>query len=573
MKAMILAAGFGTRLLPQTKYLPKPLFPVAGHPVLDLTIHKLINAGCKEIVINTHYLADQINSFLKKQSYSIPIKTIYEPSILGTGGAIRNAMNFLNNKPIIVINSDIITDIDLSAVYNFHLIHKHPVTLVIHNYAEFNDVAIKNGCVIGFNKPIQSNDIKIQAFTGIQVIDPIVLSFIPEGKFYSIIDTYKQMIAEDYIIKAYRVRNIYWQDIGSLAGFYEASYRILTKKAFETAYPEYNINKIRKSFLKGDGSDRLWYRLIGEYELPNSEPEIQNSESETQSSTIIMVNQGIKPILNQTCEVDSFIKIGAHLFKKGIPVPEIYCYDAFSGMVFMKDLGDMHLQSIIRNNKSKNEILKNYKSIINLLIDFSIKGADDFDLSWTYQTAFYDRDMILEKESRYFVESFLNGYLNLSIEFKDLKEEFTNLAETALENSITGLMHRDFQSRNIMFYKNKFYFIDFQGARMGPIQYDLASLLIDPYVELSHKIQENLLTYCMDKLSSLIKIDKNKFQVGYKYCSLHRNLQILGAFSYLSMVKGKKYFKNYIPNAIKSLRYLMNQITCPKLQEIINKLN
>ena len=89
MKALILAAGLGTRLRPFTDHTPKPLFTVSGRALLDITIAKLIEAGCTAVMINTHHLHDQIERFVARQIYAIPVQTRYEPRILGTGGASK----------------------------------------------------------------------------------------------------------------------------------------------------------------------------------------------------------------------------------------------------------------------------------------------------------------------------------------------------------------------------------------------------------------------------------------------------------------------------------------------------
>ena len=96
---MILAAGMGTRLLPYSEKTPKPLFPVAGRPLLDITIRALERAGSTAVIINTHYLNQKIDSFIKKNKYGIPVYTRHEPVILGTGGSIKNAIDFLKELP------------------------------------------------------------------------------------------------------------------------------------------------------------------------------------------------------------------------------------------------------------------------------------------------------------------------------------------------------------------------------------------------------------------------------------------------------------------------------------------
>ena len=125
-------------------------------------------------------------------------------------------------------------------------------------------------------------------------------------------------------------------------------------------------------------------------------------------------------------------------------------------------------------------------------------------------------------------------------------------------NPVMGLMHRDLQSRNIMRNNNRFYLIDFQGARLGPLQYDLASLLIDPYVELPQATQSRLLDYSIDIVGQRTGIAGDKFRDCFRYCCLTRNLQMLGAFGYLTRVMQKTQFERYIPAAVKNLATLLS---------------
>jgi aminoglycoside/choline kinase family phosphotransferase len=117
-----------------------------------------------------------------------------------------------------------------------------------------------------------------------------------------------------------------------------------------------------------------------------------------------------------------------------------------------------------------------------------------------------------------------------------------------------GFMHRDFQSRNIMVRDGCFYLIDFQGGRLGPPHYDLASLLIDPYVDLPPDLREALLDYFAARLSALGSIPPAEIRHAYRYCALSRNLQILGAYGFLTRRKGKPFFARYIPAAVRSLQ-------------------
>jgi aminoglycoside/choline kinase family phosphotransferase len=183
----------------------------------------------------------------------------------------------------------------------------------------------------------------------------------------------------------------------------------------------------------------------------------------------------------------------------------------------------------------------------------SLEGIKGFNPAWAYQGRAYDRDLILEKECRYFVNAFLQGYLDLTPAFETLRPEFEHLASEALQRALVGLMHRDLQSRNIMLAGNRFFLIDFQAARSGPLQYDLASLLIDPYVELPETLQADLLDHALERVVNRCHADPEDFRLGYRYCALARNLQVLGAFGFLSRVRGKTFFEPYIAPAVRSL--------------------
>ena len=578
---MILAAGLGTRLLPFTKNTPKALFTVSQRPLLDIMIRSLIRAGCESIIINTHHLSQKIESFLAEQSYTIPVITRYEPLLLGTGGAIKNVADFWDDRPFLVVNSDITTDIDMEKVYRYHLAHHQPATMVLHDEPQINSVWVgKDDSVISFDDRKTIAGFKAEkrlTFTGIQVLDPEILSFIPKNTFFSIIDAHRKLMLAGRKIKVYYSKHNYWKDIGTPERYKEAVYEVMAPQGFKKTGSGHRVHDIRRVCLKGDGSDRIWYRLTAESGSGkgigvNSQ---ETTEKVTADRSLVMVDHGIK-IQSTATEIDAFVAIGRHLHNKAIPVPEIYLYDTFSGWVVMEDLGDLNLQEIVKKTGSLSQILHYYQSVIDLLVKMSITAAKGFDPSWTYQTACYDKDLILEKECRYFVDFFLREYLGLDPNFEDLKKEFISLADKALEFSVNGFMHRDMQSRNIMIKNKNYYFIDFQGGRIGPIQYDLASLLIDPYVALPFPLKVQLLNYCIDRLSAFTRFKKNTFKTCFKFCSITRNLQILGAFGYLSRIKQKSYFAKYIPTALTTLKQnlmTLEGVEFPKLKGIVEKIS
>jgi aminoglycoside/choline kinase family phosphotransferase/dTDP-glucose pyrophosphorylase len=555
MKALILAAGLGTRLRPYTNHTPKPLFSIQGRPLLDMAISKLIAAGCKAAVINTHHLHARIEAHIARQTYPIPIQTRYEPVILGTGGAIKNVADFWDHRPFMVVNADIVTTIDFRQVYDFHCRHSHPATLVLADDPEFNSVAFDAaGFVTGFRK--RSDAAAALTFTGIQVLDPEILDFIPDEMPSSSIDAYTRMISEGKKIKTFISEKSYWKDIGNAKRYKSAVFETMAPAVFRQVFPDIPIGPISREHLKGDGSDRQWYRLnMGR-------------------KSMILVDHGIRNT-DGVNEADAFVSIGRHLYDRGLPVAQIYDGDTFAGYAFIEDLGNLDLQTAVQQAEKDAKIIDLYRSVIQQLIKFSTRGAERFDAAWAYQTPAYSKALILEKECRYFVEAFLNTYLGLEMIYADFETEFEFLSEKALEHACLGLMHRDFQSRNIMIKNNKFYFIDFQASRMGPIQYDLAALLIDPYVRLPQHIQDRLLKYGIEKLQADLDLNAEHFHRCYRYCRLTRNLQILGAFGYLSRIKGKAHFEKYIPAAVRTLRRNLKKHesqTLPKLNALMDTI-
>jgi aminoglycoside/choline kinase family phosphotransferase/dTDP-glucose pyrophosphorylase len=549
MKALILAAGLGSRLRPYTDHLPKPLFPIDGVPLLDRLIFQLRDAGCNAVAVNTHHLHEKIEAHIAAESYGIKVFTRHEPEILGTGGAIRNLSDFWDAHPFLVVNSDISTDIDFRDVFERHCRSDASATLVLVDAPPLNTVTVAaNGCITGFLSPPELSDAppETYTFTGIQVLDPRILPLIPENTFYSSIDAYRRLIRDKTPPRAYLDTSSHWQDLGTPDRYKKAVRNEMASAAFRDAFGRMPGPSVQWTHLEGDGSDRVWYRL------------------QSGSRSLVASDHGIRHGAGPF-EIDAFVSIGRHLSRHGLPVPRIHRYDLFSGWVFMEDVGDDHLQAVVKKESSENAVLSLYRRVLDTLILFSTKGIDGFDTGWTCQSAAYDRELILERECAYFVDSFLKGYLGLDVSAGYFESSFVKLAEGALSGALTGLMHRDFQSRNILVRNHNPRIIDFQGARVGPIQYDMASLLIDPYAGLSESLQEALFAHTVSRLSETKRIDPDEFRRCYEFCRITRNLQMLGAFGFLSRVKGKRQFEQYIPPAINTLKKNLSSLKLPEI--------
>jgi NDP-sugar pyrophosphorylase family protein len=234
MKAMILAAGLGTRLQPITLTKPKALVEIKGIPMLELIIRKLSSEGFDEIIINVHHFVSQILDFLKNHhNFGISI-TISDESglLLDTGGGIYKARHFFDDgKPFLVHNVDILSNISLKELYNYHSKYNPLATLAVKDRITSRSLLInekqelcgwKNNQT---SKTIISKGIENEllpiAFSAIHVINPEIFSLISEQGVFSITDVYLRL-AKHYQILTWQHNQDYWVDVGRIENLKEA---------------------------------------------------------------------------------------------------------------------------------------------------------------------------------------------------------------------------------------------------------------------------------------------------------------------------------------------------------------
>lgn len=222
MKAMVLAAGLGTRLRPITNNIPKPLIPVAGRPLIHYTLNLLKRHNIKEVIINLHYLADMIKKEVGDGSrFGIKVNYSYEPEILGTGGGIKKVEDFFSDGTFLVINADILVGLDLSDVVRFHKEKGAIATMVLRHDKDVDSYGAieidKDGRIRQFLGKIDYKGAPLRKlmFTGIHVLEPEVLSYIPSNISCCINRTaYPEMISTGERVYGY-VMDGYWSDLGT----------------------------------------------------------------------------------------------------------------------------------------------------------------------------------------------------------------------------------------------------------------------------------------------------------------------------------------------------------------------
>jgi mannose-1-phosphate guanylyltransferase len=151
MRAMILAAGQGTRLLPLTRVRPKVLSPVVGITMLEFWIHQLHQAGCEAVVVNAFHLHEKMVAAVEERTWPIPVQVLVEPLLLGTGGGLRNALDFFEDEPFVALNGDMLCNAPFQELYRQHLRSGRLVSLLMHDWPRFNNVAVgEDGQILGF---------------------------------------------------------------------------------------------------------------------------------------------------------------------------------------------------------------------------------------------------------------------------------------------------------------------------------------------------------------------------------------------------------------------------------------
>ncbi len=250
--------------------------------------------------------------------------------------------------------------------------------------------------------------------------------------------------------------------------------------------------------------------------------------------------------------------IGRHLFDAGAPVPELYNFEEETGLLVCEDLGEQRLHDLVEKKwRDAEQVMQCYRQVVTELARMQVQASKSFDPAWCWETPRYDRTLMLKRESGYFLRALCQDFLELEIDTKKIAQDFQALADKAAQAKATFFLHRDFQSRNIMILQGRVRFIDYQAGRLGPLAYDLASLLIDPYAALPASIQEELLEQYLDTLTGLLSYDREKFHQEYLLLALQRNLQILGAFAFLSQQQNKPFFRQYLSPALHSLQTLL----------------
>jgi NDP-sugar pyrophosphorylase family protein len=648
LNVFILAAGHGERLKPITDHIPKPLIPILGKPVLQIVLERVSTLPINKIGVNLHHRRAAIETWISQSEFGNTIELFPEESILGTGGAMKHAEAFLQDSIFLLHNADILSDIDLVKLIEAHLSSGNLVTLAVHDYPQFNTVAVdEKGYLLGVGKKniVPSQSARWLAFTGIAVYSPDFLTFLNHGAS-SVVDAWLKASSAGHKINTFDVTGCYWSDIGRPASYAKA---VIDKLRYdgETIYIAPSVDGCEHVALDGyvviENNNLLdqgialknAFVLPGSHVIGNSNYtncvlgpgfKIDLTESDMFGSSDIpgalLIGTGgsdrkyyrIKKddtpavLMQSTAEDPDFqrhIEYTKFYKKHSVPVPELIDVDFERMSALFEDLGDLSLYSWLKCKRGIEQAEHMYKQALDMLISIH---------SGTYQHSaecpmlhkrLFDYEH-LRWETSYFVESFVEGCRSMRIDnLSALHDEFHRLA-LLVDSFPKTVVHRDFQSQNIMITKGTVpRLLDYQGARIGPPAYDLVSILWDPYYRLDDALREKLLDYYISQMEinppspplekggkkgvlkkggeeGVLKKEaqgvflkregyfNKEFRDTLLPCRLQRHMQALGAYGFLSLKKGKRYFLKYVPEGLRLLKEdaALSQDSYPVLHDI-----
>lgn len=674
IRGMILAAGFGTRMLPLSRFVPKALLPVAGRPLLEWNLRYLASQGVEDVVVNTHHLSGEVLSWAEAFSsrpHSRPrVRVIQEEEILGTAGGIANAAPWLTSDPVVILNVDLLFRPPLRAALAVHRAQGCLATLVCARDPLHAQIRVEGSRIAEIHPRPRFGEPGLWAFTGVYLLASEAVAHLREAagsteapgriRFAEIVPHFRAWMAEGRL-GALAVTGIPFREAGSPEAYLDLTrdvegplgrhllspgwemakpsvmnraasnqrvfvedsvifpgavlapgtrvrrsilgpgtavsgevdrllsadgetreIRVLTRAEEEVLLPFCGAAGLGEAYfrrLHGDGSQRRIFRVIPR-EIPGEIPRNTGVEEGRPPSAapgtetrIAVLSPTPEPGSGRVYptrpgapgETESFVYIAAHLRSLGVPVPDVVAADTERGLLLLEDLGDTLLFDRLRREDGEAGRRVLLEEALRILLLMQGEGPQPFQPERTQSPA-YDEAFILTFEAGYFHREMVRGHCGWDVPFAEIEPECRAAAREALRDAPLGFMHRDYQSRNLMATPHGLHVIDFQGARLGPPEYDLAALLLDPYAALPEALRGDLLAYYLDRCperpperasSRRHPEDANRSReaalLRFRACGINRMMQALGAYAYLGGRLGKPGFLEHVGTAAEHL--------------------
>jgi aminoglycoside/choline kinase family phosphotransferase len=259
-------------------------------------------------------------------------------------------------------------------------------------------------------------------------------------------------------------------------------------------------------------------------------------------------------------ENDAFTYLTKHFNSKGLPVPELLAEEREAGTYLLSDLGNNILFELLSLRPShedvSDELYDKLAASVRMLPHFQVKGRQELDWSVCYPRDRFDIQSMMW-DLNYF-KYYILKTSGITFNEQLLENDFMRFAEFLLQSGQDYFMYRDFQSRNIIFHESKPFFIDYQGGRKGPLQYDLASFLYQVKARLPNPVRERLIEEYLEELSTLEEVDTDLFMKYFYPFVYLRMMQVMGAYGFRGLFEKRPHFADSLEPAIAALARLIN---------------
>ena len=544
--AFILGAGLGKRLRPLTENCPKPLLPVAGRPMITCAMDHLITVGIERFIVNTHHCPDAYaRAFPDCRWRGVPIVFRHEPVLLDTAGGLKNIEDLLDGEEaILVYNGDIVTDLPLSRLLAAHAGQGREVTLALRSDGPIPNVDLDaGGFVCDMRRILGRPGVRSCQFTGIYAVERRFLNRLQPGRIESVVPVFAGMIREKPgSVGAVVIDEGFWNDIGQPDAYEKICRTFIpgwqpgdrTGKSGEVgAFVRHALklaesDPVRLNPLSRGGSNRSYWRI----------------RYGGDRSAVLMRYQ------SEPAENGLHAAIASFLQGIGVTVPRIIQHDAVRRFIVMEDLGDRDLWSLRDQSWAVRRIC--YRKALILVHKLHGFPPADFPSQAVPLMEPFGPDLY-RWERDYFQDHFVRALCGLDIGRQaaaELEAELSRLAER-LEETGPVLIHRDFQSQNIMIRGGEPVLIDFQGMRFGSFFYDLGALLYDPYVSFTESERLALLRDHYERHGA--GLDWPEYEERFREASAQRLMQSLGAYGFLGLKRGRRDFLAHVGNGLANL--------------------
>ena len=557
-KAFILAAGLGTRLRPLTLETPKPMLPLWDRPMLSRTLEMLAAWGVRQVLVNLHHAPGPIVAYLSGQPFpALRISAVFEPVILGTGGALRNARWFID-EPFWLLNADVVADLDPAPLLRAWDRRKPLAACWLTEDAGPRTVLCDRGIIRDFHAGRNGH----ATFCGVQLLDERILPFVaPEG-FDSIIAAYRRAQRHGRRIAGVFVPGSFWADIGTPAQYVQAHRDVAERFGHAGgtfSLPAAAVLTPRERALLPLGSSPL---------PPNVPVDVLPPRGS--SREFFRLRDGTRPrilVRWSPARPDNrlYARHARFLASIGIPVPRLFLDSPRDRFLAMEDLGPETLESLLPRRPAA-DIQRTYRRLLDVALRLHLEGLPAARRARLPLLPGFDAELYAW-EHAYFIDNVLRDLLHLPDGRISAVAAELDAVSRFLAASPQALIHRDFQSSNVLFRGRQPVLIDFQGMRRGPAAYDLASLLCDPYADLPSALQLSLLRYYIRRHP-----DGPRIAAVFPAAAIQRLCQALGAYAVLSKKPGMARFRRHVPAAARQLLRALRAHPLPSLAAAARQL-